>query len=194
MNNETNVLAAVKPKSKKGLIAVIIILLLMVIGLAGYIAYDILILDNNPVKEEKVITTTKPLNVVGRYVGGYKYQGYLTNVENNDGSLNEDSRDELLLNKDGTFLHNLSEMAPMTDVGTYKVKNNILTLYITKTISTGCLKSIHSPVKKINYEITNNGKLLELDDTNIILSPTKATFNGLDAYGCDANGNRINEN
>ena len=124
-------------KSGKGLIAVVIILVLLVLGLGGYIVYDkLLVKDTNKTKleettvEETTINETDTIN----YLDGYYKTGqtYETEEKPCDAVTNplHGETTEILFKTDGTYVSAYAADCGggYTWTGKYTVTNNELVL------------------------------------------------------------------
>ena len=128
-------------KKGRGLIGVVIVLVLLVLGLSGYIIYDKVINDNGSKTEEPIVPNVVDVDVEGDTAnvnaaiveGYYKYgQIYSTDEKPCDAEKNplHGETTEILFNSDGTCI-----LAYAADcgggyrwTGTYTINNNELTI------------------------------------------------------------------
>lgn len=172
-------------KKNTALVITIIFLILIILGLGGYLVYDKVInkeidanTDKNEITEKEnieasdknEITEQESNEAINNLVGNYRYS--FTHEETDTEYVQE-----LQLKEDNTFIMSVSFFAGSGYEGTYTVNNGILKLNSTK--SYGSDACYYNKNETFNYEITSSGTLLgnvvtlsEEDRTNPELQKT----------------------
>ena len=154
-NNEV----VVKQKSNKG---VIIVLILLLLGACGYIAYDKFFAPE-PVVEEPTVEEEK-VDYSGFYKGCTEVEG-------------ETECAELVLNKDNTAYLTSNPFSPVSVIGSYTAEDKVLTV-------SGLFTSAgqNPGIENTSYElkITDDGFIYKYKSLDFVL--TKTTEDQLKVY------------
>lgn len=144
-----------KQNSKTGKNVLIVILVLLVLGLSGYITYDKMFAKetNNEVKEENSATAPTPKEEKTAISGSYIYDGAYTPNPDLTAHL------ELKLNEDNTFILFEGTTDAMAFKGTYTLNGSKLMLYAIEMDASQEEPNVHevnSDTFECTYDVDNN--------------------------------------